>query len=168
MKVAAILGGALALAAHAQTPAPCQAPVHAQFDFWVGDWDLRWTDDKGREAAGFNRITKIHGGCVIREEFDGRDGTPLRGGSVSMYDRAAERWKQVWYDNHGSWIDLEGGLRDGVPYFARRAPSLGAEGWQRMVFRDIEPDSLTWDWERSVDGGKTWSLQWRIRYQRRR
>jgi hypothetical protein len=37
-----------------------------------------------------------------------------------------------------------------------------------MIFRDIRNDSLTWDWERSTDDGKTWSRQWRILYTRRK
>jgi hypothetical protein len=152
-----------------QTAAPssCQSPAHAQFDFWIGDWTLRWTDESGREVMGFNRISKIHGGCVILEEFDGRDGTPLRGGSLSSYDASAGKWKQVWVDNQGSWLDFEGGITEGNPYFARRvtAPGRGSQG---MVFRDINKDSLTWDWERSTDEGKTWVRQWRILYTRRR
>ncbi len=162
---------ALALAAAGaagQAAAPCQTTAHAQFDFWLGDWDLRWTDDAGRVATGFNRITKIHDGCAIREEFDGRDGTPLRGGSISMFDRAAGKWRQVWYDNQGSWLDFEGGIDGGAAQFTRRAPKLGPGGWQRMVFHDITPDALVWDWEQSTDDGKSWSRQWRIFYTRRK
>ena len=33
-----------------------------------------------------------------------------------------------------------------------------------MVFYDIGENSLTWDWESSLDGGETWKLQWRIFY----
>jgi hypothetical protein len=168
---AAATGVLLVGAVCAQSPSPlppCQSPAHAQFDFWVGQWDLRWTDQSGREVAGFNRISRIHGGCVILEEFDGRDGTPLRGTSVSSYDATAGRWRQVWVDNQGSWLDFEGGIADGDPAFSHRVPARGAGGWQRMVFRDIKSDSLTWDWERSIDNGMTWSRQWRIQYTRRR
>jgi len=147
------------------TPPPCEAAAHAQFDFWLGEWDLRWLDPSGREVTGFNRIAKIYGGCVLLEEFDGRDGTPLRGGSISSYDIAASKWKQVWVDNQGSWLDFEGGVSDGNPIFIRR---VGADKAQRMVFRDVKKDALIWDWESSADGGKTWARQWRIQYTRRR
>ena len=36
----------------------------------------------------------------------------------------------------------------------------------RMRFHDIEDDSFTWSWERSTDGGETFSLAWRIAYRR--
>jgi hypothetical protein len=35
---------------------------------------------------------------------------------------------------------------------------------QRMVFYNINVNSLTWDWEISRDGGTSWKLQWRINY----
>ena len=38
---------------------------------------------------------------------------------------------------------------------------------QRMVYEDITENSLTWRWQRSADGGATWSDQWVIRYVRR-
>jgi len=166
---AAALIGALTLIGPAvgQTAAPkpgCTATAHAQFDFWLGEWDLRWTDAAGKEGRGFNRITRIHGGCALLEEFDGKEGSPLRGTSLSLFDAAVGKWKQVWVDNQGSWLDFEGGVADGTPLFSRRAPKPG--NWQRMVFRDVQTDALIWDWETSGDDGKTWSRQWRIFYTR--
>jgi hypothetical protein len=37
---------------------------------------------------------------------------------------------------------------------------------QRMIFQDVEKDSLTWRWQRSDDGGTTWVTQWEIGYRR--
>ena len=37
---------------------------------------------------------------------------------------------------------------------------------QRMVFRDITADSLTWDWQASTDDGKSWKTNWQIFYKR--
>ena len=39
---------------------------------------------------------------------------------------------------------------------------------QRMRFYDIEPDSFDEDGEGSTDGGKTWTLIWRLHHQRTR
>jgi hypothetical protein len=33
-----------------------------------------------------------------------------------------------------------------------------------MVFRNITPESLDWDWQTSADGGKTWKDLWNIHY----
>ena len=38
---------------------------------------------------------------------------------------------------------------------------------RRMVWRDIEADSLTWLWQRSADSG-TWETLWALAYSRRR
>ncbi len=35
-----------------------------------------------------------------------------------------------------------------------------------MVFSDIEADAFRWRWERSEDGGTTWSELWVIDYRR--
>jgi hypothetical protein len=37
----------------------------------------------------------------------------------------------------------------------------------RMVYADITPQSLTWRWQRSNDGGATWNDVWVINYTRR-
>lgn len=37
---------------------------------------------------------------------------------------------------------------------------------RRMVFYNITANSFTWDWEMSNDGGKTWTLEWQILYER--
>ena len=40
-------------------------------------------------------------------------------------------------------------------------------GQMRMVFSEIERDSLRWSWERSTRGGKTWTPVMTIEYRRR-
>jgi hypothetical protein len=148
---------------------PCASAAHAQLDFWIGDWDLRWTGEDGREQRGVNRIHKSLDGCAVIEEFDGRPDTPLVGQSISSYVARERRWRQVWVDNSGAWLDFDGGLRDGNMEFSRRATTAtGAVVMQRMVFLDVAADSLTWDWQRSADEGKTWTTVWRIRYSRRK
>ncbi len=39
---------------------------------------------------------------------------------------------------------------------------------QRMVWYDIMQDSLQWNWERSEDKGKTWTVLWKIKYTRKK
>jgi hypothetical protein len=166
---AALLAAAAALPpAGAQPAPPCRAPEFAQFDFWIGDWTVRWTDKDGREQQGTNRIRKTHDGCVITEEFDGRPGSPLVGTSVSTWVPRAGKWKQTWVDNQGSYLDFEGEFRDRRMILARRAPLAGEGVMQRMVFSEIGADALTWDWQASKDNGATWTTNWRLQYIRRR
>lgn len=52
--------------------------------------------DLGDEAWGTNLIEKILDGRVVREDFDGRPGTSLRGVRLSAYDEEDGVWQQAW------------------------------------------------------------------------
>lgn len=38
---------------------------------------------------------------------------------------------------------------------------------QRMIWYNIEENSLDWNWEKSNDNGMTWKTLWTIHYERR-
>ncbi|HBX66640.1 MAG TPA: hypothetical protein DEG32_10965, partial [Balneolaceae bacterium] len=40
------------------------------FDFWVGEWELSWTDNQGNPGAGTNTIEKVLDDVVIQENFE--------------------------------------------------------------------------------------------------
>ncbi len=143
----------------------CDTPESRQFDFWLGDWDLRYTDE-GKPGTSRNHVTKVLDGCAVLEEFSGAPGTRLDGRSMSTFDRASRQWKQTWVDNTASYLDFTGGMVDGRMILAREAKVGSGTVLQRMVFQDIRRDSLTWLWQRSTDGGKTWTTQWEIAYTR--
>ena len=44
----------------------------------------------------------------------------------------------------------------------------GTKILQRMVWKNITATELDWSWEASLDGGKTWQVNWAIHYSRRR
>lgn len=137
------------------------------FDFWVGTWDLTWTNSKGQIERGTNHIEKILDGQVIQENFSFSDGT-FKGTSISVYNSAKKTWHQAWADTQGSYFDFEGDVEGEKRIFKTRVKEQGGQKIiQRMVFYEIKSDSLTWDWEMSKDGGVTWQLQWRINYVRR-
>lgn len=139
------------------------------FDFWVGKWKVNWEegDSLGR---GTNLIEKTLDGTVIRENFrilEGRN-AGFKGTSISVYQPRFERWKQAWADNNGGYFDFTGKTDGGKRIFQTEVFERedGSQFTQRMVFYDITEDSLTWDWESSIDGGETWRLNWRIFYER--
>jgi hypothetical protein len=39
---------------------------------------------------------------------------------------------------------------------------------QRMVWYNIQENSLKWNWERSEDKGKNWKVLWEINYKRKK
>jgi hypothetical protein len=148
---------------------PCESEQVREFDFWVGTWDLEWKGPKGEVQKGTNEITRILDGCVVRESFDGGKDLSLKGQSYSMFDRNSGKWKQTWVDNQGSYLDFTGEKKDGKMTLSREFTNRqGKLMMQRMVFFNVRPDSLDWNWENSTDGGKTWNLVWHISYQRRK
>lgn len=164
-----VLASALAMAQTQQPKTGCRATEAAQFDFWVGDWELTWPAQAGGSTSrGTNNIRKIMEGCVIEEQF--RDGTsPFQGMSVSTWNPQQKRWQQTWVDNAGSYLDFNGEFANGSMILSREAiDKEGKRFHQRMVWKNIKPDSLDWSWERSDDGGKTWKVVWPIHYERKK
>jgi hypothetical protein len=104
---------------------------------------------------------------VILEEFAADPPDTLRGMSVSTVSPETGDWRQTWVDDSGSYLDFRGGMCDGAMVLEREGIVGGATMRQRMVWRDIGPQALTWLWERSYDAGATWRTLWLIRYRRR-
>jgi hypothetical protein len=50
----------------AEATMPCSDPAYRQFDFWLGEWEVRKPDGT---LAGTNRISKEYGGCVLHERY---------------------------------------------------------------------------------------------------
>lgn len=144
----------------AQPTAPCSSPEAAQFDFWLGKWELTWSDT----GKGTNIITKELGACVIQENFST---TGFSGKSWSVYNQQKKQWEQTWVDNSGAYMLFAGGFAEGKMTLSRSF--TGPQGrtiMQRMVFYDITPGKFMWRWEASQDEGKTWKTNWLISYKR--
>ncbi|MFY0654096.1 MAG: hypothetical protein JXQ96_18810 [Cyclobacteriaceae bacterium] len=139
------------------------------FDFWVGKWNLTWDDGEGKVGKGTNNIVRIMDGKVIQENFEALEGNfkGFKGTSMSVFSPQRQTWKQAWTDNQGGYFDFTGAI-DGKKRMFKTTPREKDSKTiiQRMVFYNIKDDSLTWDWESTQDGGKTWKLQWRINYER--
>jgi hypothetical protein len=162
----AVLALTLCAGAQAQT-APCASPEHRQMDFWLGAWDVRWDESPSTPAGqGTNTITREYGGCVIQEAFDGGPATNnLIGHSVSVFHAPLGLWRQTWVDNQGGYFALSGGPV-GEDFVLVNTRLADAAPHLRMRFEDITPDSLTWRWQASADGGAIWSDSWVIFYTR--
>lgn len=139
---------------------------NTQFDFWLGEWELTW----GENGRGRNTITKILDDKVIQEQFTSLpqgDSPVLVGMSVSVYNEQSQQWQQTWVDNQGSYLDFVGGMVGEQMILSRQAVINDEPVVQRMVWKDIEPDSFNWNWERSSDDGQTWQVVWAIEYRRK-
>ena len=138
--------------AHAQTAPPpsCTEPERSQFDFWVGDWDVQI---KG-QSRGSNRIERAHGGCVVVENYRTNDGR-YSGTSLNMYVTSTKQWVQRWGDSSGLLLELDGAFANG----AMRMQSKPEQGrMDRVTWTAIDADHVRQLWEKSSDGGATWSV----------
>jgi len=143
----------------------CSSPEIAQFDFWLGRWDVSWKDIDGNIIKGSNIVTRILRECVISEHFS-NPSSGFEGNSYSVYDTKQQRWLQTWVDNEGSYLDFQGGFTDGKMILQRDGTSGEKPFRQRMIWYNISESELDWNWERSDDGGETWRLLWQIHYNR--
>jgi hypothetical protein len=147
----------LPLAAAAQR-APCSAPEHRQFDFWIGHWDVFMPDGK---KAGENRIEAIEGGCALLEQWTGARGPT--GKSLNIYDGERKRWHQTWVDSSGGLLLLDGAFSNG-----RMVLSSGGSPTQRITWTPQGDGSVRQLWQSSEDGGKTWRTAFDGRYVKRK
>jgi hypothetical protein len=150
---------------------PCSSSDARQFDFWLGEWDLSWPAEQaggepGETMTGINRVSKLFGPCVIEENFATDDGSFL-GRSLSVYDEKAVTWRQTWVDSAGGYLSFAGGMKGDDMVLSTEPVADGDEVVvNRMVFTNITPDSLYWQWQKS-NGGDSWSDLWTITYKRR-
>ena len=149
-----LLAAEPALPANPATPpaAPCDRPECRQFDFWVGDWEVRTADGK---LAGTNRVDKILAGCVVFENWSGARG--MHGKSFNMYDAGRQLWHQTWVDDHGTLLTLEGTFHDGEMVLDGQAPASGGGTLRhRITWEPLADGQVKQHWTTSADDGQTW------------
>jgi hypothetical protein len=164
----ALLLSSQTLAAFAATPpappgCPASKTEHHQFDFWIGDWDVR---DRAGAMQGHSHIEAIVQGCGIAEHWQGAKGG--NGVSYNAWDPASGKWHQFWIGNGGNVLYLEGGIENGRMTMvgsqmqANGKPSLQRIGWT------AQPDgSVIQVWDQSTDAGKTWVVAFEGIYRKR-
>jgi hypothetical protein len=160
-------------------PAPaataCDSPEHRQLDFWIGDWDVVIRSrkapgsDEWSEQKGTQRIEAILGGCAISESFAAVGApAPWAGRSYSMWQPALGKWRQTWVDDQGSYLAFTGGLEGGtMALYGEPTEKQGKKVRMRMVFLDVRPGSMRWEWQKTTDE-KTWTAMMVIQYRRKR
>jgi hypothetical protein len=120
----------------------CDRPEHRQFDYWVGEWDVRPNGQPESAPTPLGNVVRLEdGGCVVTEHWT----TPrMSGRSVNIFDRTRGQWHQSWVDSTGGlheyWgrADAEGNL-----VFLGETPVAGggnARQTVRLTFFNLGPD----------------------------
>lgn len=122
----------------------CNLPAHRQFDYWVGEWDVRpaGTDADAPTKLG-NVIRLEDAGCVVTEHWT----TPrMSGRSVNIYDRTRGQWHQTWVDSTGGLHEYWGNAgADGNLVFLGTTPTEASatdnsRQTVRLTFFNLGPD----------------------------
>lgn len=160
--VRVLIGGAIACVGLPAAGAPCDGAAYREFDFWLGEWQVRTPDGK---LAGTNRIERKYGGCVLHERYD--TGRGYSGESLNVYDASRKLWHQTWVDSSGTLLLLEGGLRGGSMVLEGQAAANNARPTQhRITWTPNADGSVRQFWE-STDAGGQWSTAFDGLYTRR-
>lgn len=177
----ALLTALTASPAAAQTEG-CAEPAHREFDFWLGEWEVRQEilrpDGSWIELPARSTVRRVAGGCALAEEWrgdvlffwEGMDApAPLHGLSVRAFDPEAGLWRVWWLDSRrpdfGS--PFEGRFEGGEGVFLREGVTAdGARLLTRIRFHDAGADSVRWELAVSRDAGSSWSTLWRMRFRR--
>jgi hypothetical protein len=156
MRVIAILLAILGLLgsrAHAAEETGCEDPRSRQFDFWIGDWEVRNSDGS---VAGRNTVEPLLDDCVLQERWLGISGSA--GTSLNFFDPSRGRWRQLWVWREGTTLELEGGLVGDRMVLEGDSTDEGKTVRNRISWIPRGADGLRQLWELSRDGGRTWEV----------
>jgi len=151
--------------ATAQAQSACNSAEHRALDFWVGQWTAYAPNGA---VVGEDDIALDQVDCVVMEQWRGGDGSTGR--SLSMYDRAARRWEQLWVDSTGEAVHFYGTLpAGGGVQFVSEGEISGASpapAWLRMTITP-NPDGSVRQLSEVSSDGQAWSPQLDLTYRRR-
>ena len=134
---------------------PCEHDeLFAEFDFWVGEWDVHVA---GGTFAGSNVIRRAERGCVLLENWTNASGGT--GSSINYVDKITGEWVQIWNDASGSQINIRGGMTDEGMLLTGTIHSVanGKTAPFRGLWTPLPDGRVRQAFEQSPDEGKSWS-----------
>lgn len=145
----------------------CQSnPEYRQFDFWIGEWEVKNPQD---QVAGNSKIELILGDCVILENWTSSN-PAYSGKSFNYYNLITGTWQQKWIDNQGIPIEFEGTYDAEAKTMNYKGSGVGQGGVKldyKLTFFHLTDDHVRQLWEQSSDEGKTWTTIFDGHYRRK-
>ncbi len=137
-----------------QAQNPCNSTNHAQFDFWLGDWEVYHT--QADTIVGHNTIERILNGCVVQENWTGATG--FKGKSLNTFSPIDTTWNQIWVDVSGATYHFKGEWESGA--MKMKGQTIGGNGQTILFEMSYTPDKETSNirqlWKQSTDSGENW------------
>ena len=141
------------------------------FDFEVGTWKIHLRRLADRLAGsntwvefdGTTTTRKILGGRGEIEQFetDSPNGH-IEGLTLRLYDPQTHQWRIYWANQNDGQVGtpMIGSFHDGVGEFYDQEFWKGRSVCVRFLWSQITPNSAHFEQSYSVDGGKTWEVNW--------
>ncbi len=108
------------------------------------------------------RVEWTLGGKAIASSwgFVGADGRfDTYGITVGTFDRAARRFRQLWFSYDLNFItEFEGEYLDGAFHYEGHGHERDRAHLERTVTHDISESGRTWEMDKSFDDGATWQV----------
>lgn len=149
----------------AATAGPCVSnPDNRTLDFWLGRWTIA---APGGTRSASSIVTRDLDQCLIVERWDG--GRGHLGENLFGYSADDKSWHGLFADNEGRvHVFLDGKAAPGLMQFIgpSRDPS-GESILNRVTIRRLGASRVEQQWEKSADGGKTWTTAFRGEYTRK-
>ncbi|MEP7348118.1 MAG: hypothetical protein ABI877_22810 [Gemmatimonadaceae bacterium] len=148
---------------------PCKYDArYREFDFWIGDWDVRPNGAPPTQPPARNTVTLEQDGCVVMEHWSA---LASNGQSFNIFDSSYGIWRQTWVDNVGGQHDYRGSLQNDNMVFRGEIPPLPGQTARqnvRLTFVPIHRDTVRQHAEVTSDSGATWSTSYDLIYSRRK
>lgn len=135
-----------------------------QLDFWLGDWSVKYP---GMPGSAQSNVRLELDKCLVVETWDGGGGH--RGENVLAYSPDDKQWHGMFVDNQGRVHVFAGKVAQGSAEFV--GPSFGPKGvaeLNRIKVVRVTADKVEQSWEKSTDGGTTWTMEFRGVYSRKK
>lgn len=146
------------------TGSACPDSLYNQFDFWIGDWVVK--NAKG-DTLGFNIIERLEDGCGLHEHWTSAKG--FKGTSISFYNVNTQQWHQSWIDGRGGSILMDGNLENGtMVMWTERVEGETGYSQNKTSWTPLDDGRVKHVWEKTSDGGKTWTSVFEGYYSPRR
>jgi hypothetical protein len=155
----------------AQLQAGTERNGEHDFDFDIGTWKTHLTRLQ-HPLTGSSTWVDYEGITVVRKIWNGRanlaeleaDGPAghLEGLSLRLFDPQAHQWSLNTASSKGGIISVPtiGEFKNGRGEFFDTEPINGRSVLVRNIWSDITPNSCRFEQSFSIDGGKTWEINW--------
>lgn len=144
--------------------AACSAnQASRQLDFWLGNWTVSRADG---QPTGTSNVSLSLDKCMIVERWEGK--MDHKGETIFAYSFDDQSWHGIFADNEGRFHVFEGKVQDGKAEF--EGPSRGPNGeavLNRVRLIRESQDKLQQTWEKSTDGGMSWTTIFQGEYSRK-